>query len=358
MTFIWPIALLLLIVPLILALLYFRAIRRRQQVTVSYGSLDLIRAANPSLSSWKRHIPAVLFLLGLAAASVGAARPAATLTVPLSRTSIIVALDVSLSMCSTDVTPNRLTAAQDAARAFVEQRDEGTQIGIVAFGGAAELVVPPTNDTDELVGAIDEFTTSLGTGIGNAILRSLDAVSEVNPDVPRSTIDLSGTVDRDAIAASGEFQPDIVVLLTDGANSQGVEPLVAAQQAFDRQVRVYTIGFGGDEIAEMVCAPNQIGPGSFAPGLSFDNGVPDLGVTLDELRPFLVIDEPTLQEVADVTGGEFFRAEDSEQLIDVFNQLPSQIVLQEQDTEISFAFLALSALLLTLGLGLGWRRQF
>ena len=324
----------------------------------SYGSLDLIRSAEPSTSNWKRHIPAVLFLLGLAAASIGAARPAASVTVPLSRTSIIVALDVSLSMCSTDVEPNRLTVAQEAARNFVEQRDAGTQIGIVAFGGAAELIVPPTNDTDELVTAIDGFTTSLGTGIGNAILRSIDAVSEVNPEVAASTIDLSETVDRDAIAASGEFQPDIVVLLTDGANSQGVDPIVAAQQAFDRQVRVYTIGFGSEQIAEMVCSPDQIGPGSFAPGLSFDNGVPDLGATLDELRPFLVIDVPTLESVAELTGGEFFRAEDSEQLLDVFNQLPSQIVLQEQDAEISVIFIAAAAVLLLLSFGVAWRRLF
>ena len=212
MTFTWPLALLALLVPVALAIWYVITLRKRQQVTIAYGSLDLIRSASPSTSSWKRHIPAVLFLLSLIAASIGAARPNATVTVPLSRTSIIVALDVSLSMCSTDVTPNRLSVAQDAARTFVEERDDGTQVGIVAFGGAAELVVPPTNDTEELVGAIDGFTTSLGTGIGNAILRSLDAVAEVNPDVPRSSIDLSDTVDRDAIAASGEFEPDIVAV--------------------------------------------------------------------------------------------------------------------------------------------------
>jgi len=107
-----------------------------------------------------------------------------------------------------------------------------------------------------------------------------------------------------------------------------------------------------------VCSPDQIGPGSFAPGLAFDNGVPDLGVTLDELRPFLVIDVPTLESVAELTGGEFFRAEDSEQLIDVFNQLPSQIVLQEQDTEISVVFLGAAAILLLLGVTLAWRREF
>jgi Ca-activated chloride channel family protein len=360
MSFAWPLMLLTLLVPLVLLLAYLWMLRRRKKRAISYGSLSLMREAAPSAAPWKRHIPTTLALLALTSLGIGAARPQATIEVPLSRTSIILALDVSLSMCSTDVVPNRLAVAADAARNFVENRDDGTQIGIVAFGGTAELVVPPTNNTDELVAAIDDFTTSLGTGIGNATLRSLDAIAEVNPDVDRATLDLSGTVDRDAIAAAGEFVPDIVVLLTDGANSQGVEPLLAAQQAFDRRVRVYTIGFGGDEIAEMVCAPDQIGPSSYAPGFGFNDGRPDLGdTTLDDLRPFLVIDEATLMQVADLTGGEYFRAADSQQLIEVFNQLPSQIVLQEQETEISVAFLAAAAALFLSAVGLSvlWNRR-
>ena len=219
----------------------------------------------------------------------------------------------------------------------------------VSAGASSGSSVVATNDTDELVAAIDSFTTTLGTGIGNATLRSLDAIAEINPDVPRAAIDLSGEVDRDATTESGDYVPDIVVLLTDGANSQGVDPLLAAQQAVDRRVRVFTIGFGSDELAEMICAPDQIGPGSFAPGFGFNQGRPDLGdVTLDELRPFLVIDEPTLEEVAARTGGQYYRAADAAQLIEVFDQLPSQIVLQEQETEITVWFaIAGTALLLS-----------
>lgn len=360
MTVGWPLMLLTLLVPLLLLVLYIVMLRRRKNRAISYGSLSLIKEALPTAAPWKRHVPTALMLLGLTSLGIGAARPQATVQVPLDRTSIILALDVSLSMCSTDVAPNRLAVAQDAARTFVEGRDDGTQIGIVAFGGVAELVVPPTNDTDDLVAAIDGFTASLGTGIGNATIRSLDAIAEVNPDVDRASIDLSDSVDRDAIAAEEDYVPDIVVLLTDGANSQGVEPLDAAQQAFDRRVRVYTIGFGGDEIAEMVCAPDQIGPGSFAPGFGFSNGRPDLGdTTIEELRPFLVIDEPTLREVADITGGEYFRAADAAELVDVFNQLPSQIVLQDEETEISVAFLLAGLAMLTAAVGLStlWNRR-
>ena len=352
MTFAWPLMLLSLLIPLVLLVAYVVLLRRRKSRAISYGSIALLQEADPGSAPWKRHLPAALLLLGLTSLGVGAARPQALVEVPLSRTSMILALDVSLSMCSVDVEPNRLAVAQAAAQSFVQGKDSGTQIGIVSFGGTAELVVPPTNDVDELTRAIDGFTASLGTGIGNATLRSLDAIAEVNPDVERAALDLSDTVDRDAIAADGEYVPDIIVLLTDGANSQGIEPLVAAQQAFDRRVRVFTIGFGGDQIAEMICAPDQIGPSSFAPGFGFSDGRPDLGgTTVEELRPFLVIDEPTLMEMAELTGGEYFRAEDASQLIDVFNQLPTQIVLQEQESEVSVAFLAAALALILAAVG-------
>ncbi len=337
----------MLLVPLAILIGYLIMLRKRKKRAITYTSLALIREADPTSSGWKRHLPAALLIASLVALAIGSARPLLNLQVPLSRTSIILTLDVSLSMCSTDVEPNRLAVAQDAARQFVEGRDDGTQIGIVSFGGTAELIVPPTNDTEELVDAVEGFTTTLGTGIGNATITALDAIAEINPDVERATVDLSDVVDRDSIAESGEFVPDIIVLLTDGANSQGVEPLDAAQQAIDRQVRIYTIGFGGDEIADMICSPDQIGPGSFAPGFGFNDGRPDLGdVTLDELRPFLVIDEPTLQAVAESTGGEYFRAEDSADLLEVFEQLPSQIVLQEEEVEVTVGFLIAGAVLL------------
>ena len=160
MSFAWPLLLTLLLVPLALLVAYIIMLRKRKNEAITYTSLSLIRAALPTQSSWKRHLPAALLLLSLVSLAIGAARPIVSAQVPLSRTSIILTLDVSLSMCSTDVAPNRLAVAQDAAREFVTNRDDGTQIGIVAFGGTAELIVPPTNDTDELVQAVDGFTTT------------------------------------------------------------------------------------------------------------------------------------------------------------------------------------------------------
>ena len=148
------------------------------------------------------------------------ARPVAEVEVPLSRTSIILALDVSRSMCATDVAPNRLTIAQQAALAFIDEQADDVRIGLVAFAGFAELIVPPTNDKDMLKEAISNLTTSLGTAIGSATLKSIDAIAEINEAVARSGINLTPG-DAGTSLEGAFYQPDIIVLLTDGANSQG-----------------------------------------------------------------------------------------------------------------------------------------
>ena len=171
--------------------------------------------------------------------------------VPLNRTSIILALDVSRSMCATDVSPNRLTVAQDAALKFIEDQADETRIGLVAFAGFAEIVVPPTNDKEILIEAIQSFTTSLGTAIGSATLKSIDAIAEINESVEMSAVDLSAMRNESGLEIDF-FQPDIIVVLTDGANSRGPRPLEAAQQAADRRVRIYTIGFGSNDPQQLV----------------------------------------------------------------------------------------------------------
>lgn len=359
MIVLWPYALLLLLlIPLLLAV-YVWLLRRRRKYAVRYASLSLIREALPERSRWRQHVPFALLLLSIAGLVMAMARPQAVVEVPLSRTSIILALDVSRSMCATDVEPNRLTVAKDAALAFIEDQSDGTQIGIVAFAGFAELVVPPTTDKDVLTDAINNFTTSLGTAIGSATLESIDAIADVNPEVAPSGVNLSEDVDRESLLESDEYVPDIIVLLTDGANSRGVNPIRAAEQAVDRRVRVYTIGFGTSDPISIVCTREQLGGDVFGGRFGGGNfgGGPDRGFG-GGIRQFLVIDEPTLQTIADMTGGEYYRAEDADQLVDVFLNLPTQIVLQKEDIEISVAFAVLGAVLaiLAVGLSLVWNR--
>lgn len=366
MNLLWPGALLLLpLIPILIGL-YLWMLRRKRKVAVRFSSLSLVRAAKPENSRWRRHLPFALFLLCLALLTTAMARPVALVDVPLSRTTIILAMDTSRSMCATDVAPNRLTVAQDAALAFVEDQPAGVQIGIVAFAGFAQLVVPPTADKEELQAAIRSFTTSLGTAIGSATLKALDAIAEVNPDVAPSGVDLGGSAplpNADATAASEAmaqlgYQPDIVVLLTDGANSGGPNPLDAAQQAADRRVRVYTIGFGTDDPGQMICSRAQLGGdalGGFGGGFGGGNFGGGFG---GGFRQFLVIDEATLQTVAEMTGGEYYRAENAQQLLAVFQDLPTQLTVQKERLEISVLFSTVGGLLgmTALVLSLRWNR--
>jgi Ca-activated chloride channel family protein len=353
MNLIWPWFLLLLLsIPLLIAV-YIWVLRRRRRFAVRYSSLSIIREALPRRSRWRQHLPFALFLLGLASLTMAMARPVADVEVPLSQTTIILALDVSRSMCATDVSPNRLTVAQEAALDFIEEQAADTQIGIVAFAGFAEIIVPPTNDKEELQEAVENLTTSLGTAIGSATLKSIDAIAENNEAVPPSGLNLK-TEENDNGSEEGEYLPDIIVLLTDGANTQGPFPLDAARQAADRQLRVYTIGFGTTELSEMVCSRQQLGSDIF--GGRFGGG--GFGGGFRDFRRFLLLDEPTLEAVADITGGSYFRAESADQLNEVFLDLPTQIVLQKETLEISVIFLALGAILaiIAMALALLWNR--
>jgi len=329
-------------------------LRRRQKYAVQYSSLALIQIALPERALWRQYLPFVLFLLGLASLVTALARPIAEVQVPQSRTTIILALDVSRSMCSTDVSPNRLTIAQEAALNFIEEQADNTRMGIVAFARFAEIVVPPTNDKEVLKEAISNFTTSIGTAIGSATLRSIDAIAEVNEAVDPSGVVISPNT-GDTSLAGDFYQPDIIVLLTDGANTHGPLPLDAAQQAADRQVRVYTIGFGTTTPEPMVCTPQQSAGDPFSDGFGggFGGGLSGGG----NFRRFLLLDEPTLQGIADLTGGSYYRAENAEQLYQVFLDLPTEIVLQKERLEITFFFSILGAILagLAIVLSLLWR---
>ncbi len=235
MTFSWPWALLsLLIIPLIFAIRAW-ARRRRRRAAVRVTSIALVRTALPGRTRWTRKIPAALFIAGLALLAVGAARPQASVPVPQTSATILLALDTSGSMCSTDVDPNRITAARKAAAEFIESQRGGPRIGLVTFAGSAGLLVPPTDDTDSLIEALDGLGVARGTAIGQAVLTSIDAIAEVDPSVAATGANPSG---GEGYAAAA------IVVLTDGANTQGIDPQTAAKEAALRRVRVFTIGFG------------------------------------------------------------------------------------------------------------------
>jgi len=342
MTFSWPWALLsLLIIPIVVGVIWLVR-RRRRRAAVRVTSIALVRAALPPRTRWTRLIPTLLLLLGFATLGVGAARPQTTVPVPSNSTTIMLAMDVSGSMCSTDVEPNRLTVAQKAAVSFIESQDGQTKIGLVAFAGVAGLQVPPTTDKDALIEAINNFTTARGTAIGSAILTSIDSIAAINPTVAPSG------VDAESAQRSG-YAADVIVVLTDGANTQGVEPATAAESAAVRGLRVFTIGFGTTTPSPMACTGRQAGGWAGGPGGGFGGGGG---------RNPRVMDEGTLQAIAEITGGQYYKAESADQLQGALDDLPSQVAVVRKHIDIASWFAGAGGLLVTVavGLSLWWNR--
>jgi Ca-activated chloride channel family protein len=351
-TFQWLVLLvLLLLVPLLVAI-YAWSQRRRRRAGARYSSLALIRAALPGSSRLRRHLPFALLAAAVAVLVIALGRPSVVLSVPTNQTTIILTIDVSGSMCSTDIDPTRLEAAEDAAISFVRGQRAETQIGIVAFSGFAAVIQAPTTDQDELVNAIRSLTTGRRTAIGSGILASIDAIAEADPTIPRSVIPGRPGVEPPPVLP-GAYAPDIIVLLTDGASNAGPDPADAAQQAADRGLRVYTIGFGTADGGELdpVCRQQFLGnePGGGAFGGGFGGG---------GFGGFpRGIDEDTLRHVADLTGGTYYPADSAEQLVQVFQNLPTTLITKHEVLEISFGFVGLGTLLVgaALLLGRAWR---
>jgi len=354
MNLLWPWFLtLLLLIPLLIAA-YLWMLRRRRRFTVRFSSLSLVKAALPKQSQWRRHLPFALLLAAITALIVALGRPVAVVAVPTNQTAIILAIDVSRSMCATDIAPNRLQAAKDAAVQFIESQPPGTQIGIVAFAGFAEMVHVPTTDKNVLIDVIQSLLTGRRTAVGSAILKSLDAIAEVDPSVAPSQLRSSDPKPEPVV--KGAYAPDIIVLLTDGASNAGAIPLEAAQQAVDRGIRVYTIGFGTAQGGMMDCGQF----GGFEPfnggGGMGGNGFGGGGGGGGGGRFRRGIDEETLKEISKMTDGEYYSAESASELHDVFNNLPTYMITRHETTEVSAGFAGLGALLsaLAVGLALKW----
>jgi len=255
MNFLWPQFLWLLLAIPLLVLLYLWLIRRKKKLALRFASLSIVREAMGAGQTMRRHIPPALFLLAMAAMLVAAARPMAVVVLPSNQQTIILAMDVSGSMRAADVLPNRLVAAQEAAKSFIKDLPRSVKVGIVAFAGSAQVAQLPTTNHEDLVTAIDSFQLQRATATGNAIVVSLatlfpDAGLDVEqfsaPSRQRgAAIDSSEKKLKDFTpVAPGSFTSAAIIMLTDGQRTTGVDPLDAAKAAADRGVRIYTVGVG------------------------------------------------------------------------------------------------------------------
>ena len=349
MDILWPWFLLLLgLIPLLIAL-YIWILRRRRRFAVRFSSLSLVREALVKQSRIKRHLPFALFLLALASLVMALVRPVSVVSVPAGQVTIVLTIDVSRSMCSTDIQPSRIQAAQAAADSFIQRQKTTTQIGVVAFSGFAELIHPPSNDSETLQGAVDNLLVGRRTAIGSGILQALDAIAGVDPSVAPS-VSASSSNAVPTPVPHGAYAPDIIVLLTDGVSNTGIAPLDAAQQAVDRGVRIYTIGFGTANGSEFPFCPADVQGNEPGGGRRFGGGGGGGGFGGGGFGFNRGIDETTLKKIADMTGGSYYSAESAGDLQNVFQNLPTYLITKHETSEISVYFAALGAILATLAI--------
>ena len=366
MTLTWPWALVALAaVPLLLGALWLVR-RRRRKLAVRVSNVAAIRAAIPAHAHWKRRIPLALLVASLLVLGIGVARPTAEVTFSRSSTSVLLAIDVSRSMCSTDVPPNRLIVAQEAARRFIRSQNDGTQIGLVAFAGFAALVVPSTTDQHKLIDAIDKLTTSRGTAIGMAILASIDAIAEHNPAVAPTGVQL-GTDDQPTTTTPrpGRRPRRHRRWATSSRTRSSCSPTGRTPEGSCRSspparprrgTSACTRSASGRRRRPNRCATSTSSVATCPRSGPFDIGPPPGTGGIG--GRFAEIDEATLQAVADTTGGQYFRAEDADQLDDVFRTLPREVVEQHRQEELTVWFVLVASVLAAaaIALSLWWNR--
>ena len=334
-TFLWPLMLWLLVIVPIVAAIYFRMLRRRGSFARKYASLAVTLDAGGLV---RRSVPAVAMLLGLCAMIFAVSRPQSVIMLPARVSTVILAMDVSGSMRATDVEPNRLAAAQKAAKTFVADQPSQVRVGVVSIAGAAAVVQSPTNNREDIYQAIDRFQLQRGTALGSGIIISLVTL------LPHAGIDaekiIGGTSRNDtAPPASGAIRkPErapigavragseenvAIVLLSDGQSNTGPDSLEMAGIAAERGVRVYTVGIGTPEGATLS-----------ANGWSM------------RVR----LDEETLKKIAAKTGAEYFRAASAADLTKIYQSLSARLVLEKhQLIEVTAIFAALGAALAMFG---------
>ncbi|MBT2322703.1 VWA domain-containing protein [Variovorax paradoxus] len=342
MNFLWPQFLWLLLAAPLLVLLYFWLMRRKKKLALRYASLSIVREAMGVRQSVRRHIPPFLFLLAMVAMLIAAARPMAVVVLPSNQQTIILAMDVSGSMRAADVQPNRLVAAQEAAKSFLKELPRHVKVGIVAFAGSANVAQLPTTNREDLVTAIDSFQLQRATATGNAIVVSLatlfpDAGIDVSNFGPQASRQRGVPLEQAGKGPQKEFTPvapgsytsAAIIMLTDGQRTTGVDPLDAAKVAAERGVRVYTVGIG-----------------------TVDGET--IGFEGWSMR--VRLDEETLKAIANKTQAEYYYAGTAADLTKVYNTLSSRLTVEKKETEISalFALGAAVLALLSAGLSLLW----
>ena len=294
---------LLLLIPVVaLAVAYLLQAKRRSRYAVTFATLPMLERLIPVKPGWRRHLPATLLVLGFVTLSVAAARPQVDEQVPRERATVMVVVDVSLSMQATDVAPDRITAASEAAQGFVDGLPAGFNVGVVSFAGSATVLATPSPDHDASIAALDQLRLDEGTAIGDGVMTSLAQI-----ETTAATDGTGGDVDV----------PAHIVLLSDGTNTVGSSVDQAASAALAAQVPVSTIAYG----------------------------TPDGTVTVDGTVVPVPVDQASLDALAQATGGIGYAAETAAALDQVYDDIQSSIGYRTEQRDVTPFVIAVALLL-------------
>ncbi|OZI30752.1 hypothetical protein CAL29_22445 [Bordetella genomosp. 10] len=365
--FLWPRMLwLLAIVPVVALLFVLYERRRRRRAATRQATLKATGLAVQGVSGWRRHTPPVLMLLALTAFLFAVARPQAMMKLPSRIQTVVLAMDTSGSMRAQDIKPDRMHAAREAAKQFLADQPVGVSVGLVSVAGTASVAQRPTRKKDDVIAALDRLQPQRGTALGNGLIMALATL------LPRGEIDVDGFMrasadnaakskggkpqagprmdgsgpgarnggngaanresgrfpangaETGAAGAGGPVAPGsdrsvAIVLLSDGDNNTGPEAVEAARVAADHGVRVYTVGIGTPE---------------------------GVVISVEGWSARVRLEEQALKQVADMTGAEYFQAQDAEGLKRVYRMLSARLAFDKTElVEISALFAALGALL-------------
>lgn len=319
MTFIWPGMLLSLMLVPLLVWLYLRQVARRAQQTTDFGPLGLVVQSGGAATAVgrSRHWPPILFLVGLTLLLFALSRPELPISLPRIEGTVILAFDVSSSMLAADLEPTRIDAAKAAARTFVENQPSTIRVGVVAFSNGGLIVQPPTNVQADVLATIDRLSPQGGTSLGQGIFTALNAIAGEAIVLDEEALQPENLTESVEALQIEEFSSAVIVLLSDGENTAFPEPLEIAQIAAEAGVRVYTVGIGS------------------AAGATIE---------LDGFSVVTQLNETALQEIADLTNGTYYFAQDEAELRDIYENIDLQLTIRGEKMEVTAVLAGISLL--------------
>lgn len=324
MTFIWPRMLLTLLLVPILIWGYVWLFKKHQRMAAELGPMSLLQNSSGDRLGNQRHTSPLIFLIGLTFLLFGLARPEMFVDLPRVEGTVILAFDISNSMAANDLKPTRLEVAKEAARTFVEKQPSSIQIGVVAFSNGGLVVQPPTDDQATVLATIDRLNPQGATSLGQGIFSSLSAIAGEAIQIDPTSLDAQ-TPSLDI----GHFPSAVILLLTDGENTSSPDPFEIAQLAADAGVRIYPIGIGDPEGAIL---------------------------EIEGFNIFTQLNEPALREIANITNGLYYHAENEEALQEIYKNVDLRLTISGETMETTAIFAGISLLFFLLGaaLSLHW----